>query len=132
MVWFRSCRRIRESPTLGDRGVGVGRLSQRARLAGHHAQPVVVGEPQCNGAIERFIRTLKEQCFWRHRFETLGEVRYNKRLYDAASGMNMYAGTWISAGAGTQGGDAGYILQALSESLDQFILDYLHVNEDAC
>ena len=59
-------------------------------------------------------------------------MRYNKRLYDAASGMNMYAGTWISAGAGTQGGDAGYILQAVSESLDQFILDYLHVNEDAC
>ena len=25
-----------------------------------------------------------------------------------------------------------YILQAVSESLDQFILDYLHVNEDAC
>ena len=32
--------------------------------------PSFVGEPQCNGVIERFIRTLKEQCLWRHRFET--------------------------------------------------------------
>ena len=34
-----------------------------------------VGEPQCNGAIERFVRTLKEQCLWLHRFETLDQAR---------------------------------------------------------
>ena len=32
-------------------------------------------EPQCNEVIERFIRTLKEQCLWLHRFETLAEAR---------------------------------------------------------
>ena len=37
--------------------------------------PAFVGEPQCNGVIERFIRTLKEQCLWLHRFETLAEAR---------------------------------------------------------
>jgi putative transposase len=37
--------------------------------------PSFVGEPQCNGVIERFIRTLKEQCLWLHRFETLDEAR---------------------------------------------------------
>ena len=37
--------------------------------------PSFVGEPQCNGVIERFIRTLKEQCLWLHRFETLAEAR---------------------------------------------------------
>ena len=37
--------------------------------------PSFVGEPQCNGGIERFIRTLKEQCLWPHRFETLAEAR---------------------------------------------------------
>jgi len=37
--------------------------------------PSFVGEPQCNGVIERFMRTLKEQCVWLHRFETLDEAR---------------------------------------------------------
>ena len=31
--------------------------------------------PQCNGVIERFMRTLKEQCLWLHRFHTLDEAR---------------------------------------------------------
>src|SRR5262245_39665872 len=37
--------------------------------------PSFVGEPQGNGVIERFMRTLKEQCLWIHRFRTLDEAR---------------------------------------------------------
>jgi transposase InsO family protein len=37
--------------------------------------PSYVGEPECNGVIERFIRTLKEQCIYLHRFKTLEEAR---------------------------------------------------------
>jgi transposase InsO family protein len=37
--------------------------------------PSYVGEPECNGVIERFMRTLKEQCLYLHRFQTLGEAR---------------------------------------------------------
>lgn len=37
--------------------------------------PSYVGEPQCNGVAERFIRTLKEQCVYLHRFQTLAEAR---------------------------------------------------------
>ena len=37
--------------------------------------PSYVGEPECNGVVERFIRTLKEQCLYLHRFETLEEAR---------------------------------------------------------
>ncbi|HKD01052.1 MAG TPA: hypothetical protein VKB77_01420, partial [Terriglobales bacterium] len=29
--------------------------------------PSYVGEPECNGVIERFMRTLKEQCLYLHR-----------------------------------------------------------------
>lgn len=36
--------------------------------------PSYVGEPQCNGVIERFMRTLKEQCLWIRRFETIEEA----------------------------------------------------------
>jgi putative transposase len=37
--------------------------------------PSYVGEPECNGVIERFRRTLKEQCLYLHRFKTLAEAR---------------------------------------------------------
>jgi transposase InsO family protein len=37
--------------------------------------PTYVGEPECNGVIERFIRTLKEQCLYLQRFRTLEEAR---------------------------------------------------------
>jgi len=28
-----------------------------------------------NGLVERFIRTLKEECLWQHRFESLAQAR---------------------------------------------------------
>ena len=34
-----------------------------------------VGEPECNGVAERFIRTLKEECICLHHFATLVEAR---------------------------------------------------------
>jgi transposase InsO family protein len=37
--------------------------------------PSYVGEPECNGVMERFIRTLKEQCLYLHQFASLVEAR---------------------------------------------------------
>jgi putative transposase len=37
--------------------------------------PSYVGEPECNGVIERFMRTLKEQCIYLHRFQSVAEAR---------------------------------------------------------
>ena len=34
-----------------------------------------MGEPECNGVAERFIRTLNEECVYLHNFETLEEAR---------------------------------------------------------
>ena len=34
-----------------------------------------MGAPQCNGIIERWIRTLKEECLYLHDFATLDEAR---------------------------------------------------------
>ena len=59
-------------------------------------------------------------------------LEYKKSVYDAVSGETNYATTWRVGGAGTHSGDAGFILQGLSEYLDGFILDYLRVNEAAC
>ena len=60
------------------------------------------------------------------------DVNYRKWLYDPVSDESFDATTWTIGGAGTHGGDAGFILQGLSEYLDSFILEYLRVNEDAC
>lgn len=38
--------------------------------------PAFVGEPQCNGLIERFMRTLKEECLYVQQFRTLEEARF--------------------------------------------------------
>jgi putative transposase len=50
-------------------------LRERAGVARHHAQHSFVRERQCNGIIERFIRTLKEESLWLHRFDSLEEAR---------------------------------------------------------
>ena len=57
---------------------------------------------------------------------------YRKLLYDPVSDESFDATTWTIGGTGTHRGDAGFILQGLSDYLDSFILEYLLVNEDAC
>ena len=60
-------------------------------------------------------------------------LEYKKNLYDVdyaqASG---YATTWKSSSAGTHGGDAVYIVSAVSQHVDRFLVEFLRVNEDAC
>ena len=60
------------------------------------------------------------------------EVTFVKSLYDPATDTQGLADTWEVGVTGTHGGDAGYVLQALSESLDTFLVEYLRVNEAAC
>ena len=45
------------------------------RWLGIRPSPSYVGEPECNGIIERWIRTLKEECLYLHDFATLEEAR---------------------------------------------------------
>jgi putative transposase len=45
------------------------------RWLGITISPSYVGEPECNGVIEWFNRTLKEPCLYLHRFESLEQAR---------------------------------------------------------
>lgn len=45
------------------------------RWLGIRPSPSYVGEPECNGIIERWMRTLKEECLYLHDFETVDEAR---------------------------------------------------------
>lgn len=67
------------------------------------------------------------------------DLEYAKTLYDPvsddmfmASPARFVIGTRAYGSFGTHGGDSGYIMQGISESLDTFIGDYLRVNEEAC
>ena len=45
------------------------------RFLGIHSSPAFVRQPEGNGCIERFFRTLKEQVLWVRRFRDLEELR---------------------------------------------------------
>ena len=59
-------------------------------------------------------------------------VRYIKDVYDPLSGLRYLAATWDTGGIGTHGGDSGYILSYLYRKFDQFLVEFLRVNEKAC
>ena len=60
------------------------------------------------------------------------EVSFKRYLFNAVSGSTGFAATWEAGSFGTHGGDADFILQGVSGYLDEFILEYLRVNETAC
>jgi hypothetical protein len=55
------------------------------------SSPAFVREPEGNGCIERFFRTLKEQLLWVRDFTTLEELA--ERLRNSASGTTT-TGCW--------------------------------------
>jgi len=40
------------------------------------SSPSFVRQPECNGCVERFIRTLKEQFLWVRTFQNVEELRH--------------------------------------------------------
>src|SRR6266699_30529 len=42
---------------------------------GMKSSPSFVRQPECNGCVERFIRTLKEQLLWVRTFQNVEELR---------------------------------------------------------
>ncbi len=59
-------------------------------------------------------------------------LMFNKTLMDMSLLSSGIATTWNIGGAGTHGGDGGYVVQAVAEQTDRFINEYLRVNESAC
>jgi hypothetical protein len=54
------------------------------------SSPAFVREPEGNGCVERFIRTLKENLLWVHRFATIEELRLALLEF-----QRTYNQTWI-------------------------------------
>jgi putative transposase len=73
---------IRRQPSAGltlrsDNGLvfGAEAFQKVVRSAGLRQQYITPYTPEQNGMIERWFRTLKEECLWRYNFETLDEAR---------------------------------------------------------
>ncbi|MYE02883.1 MAG: hypothetical protein F4Y03_16720 [Alphaproteobacteria bacterium] len=60
------------------------------------------------------------------------EITYNKVLHDIASAETGYAITWVRSGTGTHGQDSSYVISLVSQYTDEFIDEYLRVNDAAC
>ena len=59
-------------------------------------------------------------------------MELNKWVKDRASGEVFWAATWRRGGVGTHGKKASFVLSAIGEMTDEFIDEYLRVNEAAC
>ena len=57
---------------------------------GIESSPAFVREPEGNGCVERFIRTLKENLLWVRRFETIEDLRLALHAF-----KHTYNRTWI-------------------------------------
>ena len=57
---------------------------------GIESSPAFVREPEGNGCVERFIRTLKENLLWVRRFDTIEELRVALHRF-----QEIYNQTWI-------------------------------------
>ena len=60
------------------------------------------------------------------------EVQYHKRLLDLVAFEAGVAPTWRRGSLGTHGRDPGFIVQSVSEKVDEFLVEYLRVNEEHC
>lgn len=60
------------------------------------------------------------------------DLEFHKVVEDAVSGEINHATTWSTGSTGTHGRNAGFIRSTVSEHTDEFIDEYLRVNEEAC
>lgn len=59
-------------------------------------------------------------------------MAFKKRLYDEYSGEHSSATTWATGATGTHGGSSDNILTSIDNFMDQFLAEFLRVNEEAC
>ena len=60
------------------------------------------------------------------------ELSFNKRVQDLASEKIQRTPTWKTGSFGTHGENAGFVLSNLSQHMDNFLVEYLKVNEEYC
>ncbi len=74
---------------------------------GIESSPAFVREPEGNGCVERFIRTLKENLLWVRRFDTIEELRLALHAVQGDLQPNLdRRAPWLPDPSGRQSGAA--------------------------
>lgn len=60
------------------------------------------------------------------------DVDFLKRVYDPLSDNNFITTTWDKGSTGVHGGESYYVLYSMSQLMDEFLVEFLSVNEEAC
>lgn len=60
------------------------------------------------------------------------EIGLTKVMHDPLSGQSASVVAWSTSMIGTHGGDPIFILSALALRMDEFLDNYLRVNDKAC
>ena len=60
------------------------------------------------------------------------DFSFKKLLHDDLSGLNGFGHTWSRGKSGTHGGSEEIILSSVGNLMDEFLVEYLRVNEKAC
>ena len=111
-------------------GLTTARLQTASELRLRSARPYREGKPEVGDGVSRpFVYV---------NVNVVGSaydisVTYKKVVLDLASGESNFATTWDTSSAGTHGrSGASFILSQLSQRLDEFLVEYLRVNEEHC
>ena len=59
-------------------------------------------------------------------------LEFNKPVFDTYSGEQFGAATWSQYMAGSHGNNGSYILGGVRNLMDDFLVQFLRVNEQAC
>ena len=123
---FNNCDRIGLVVELQDTGDETGLTEDRiqtaveSRLRGAR----IYGETSLSGYLRVFVHVVGRA----YNIQT----EYNKFLFDEISGESDGASVWSHSTTGTHSGDDGFLLQAVAEQTDSFIVQYLRLNDASC
>ena len=133
-AWMAELFRLRT--TCASVGLVIGSMSSDAEKIGLTAESVQAAvESRLRSA--RIYTDVADNHFLYININVMEKVfniglSFNKELLDLATGLTSSGSTWRADTLGTHGTGASFILSALSELVDQFLVEYLRVNERAC
>ena len=97
--------------TTGDPSTARPTSSGSLRWLGIADDASYVGEPECNGCAERWIKTLKEQCLWARLYDDVDDLRQA-----VATFINTYNNEWLIQRHGHQTPREKYLASLSTEA----------------
>ncbi|MCY4127617.1 MAG: hypothetical protein OXG15_00085 [Gammaproteobacteria bacterium] len=110
----------------------------------HHALKIGLADKSIQNAVESRMRSARlysnkppSKTYLYVNINVVGgafnaKLSFRKPVNDPFTGELGTATTWTRAVTGTHGNSSGFILSSLSELIDEFLVDFLRVNDEEC